>query len=55
LHHFVIGLIFLLTLLYIVLGCFLDGVSVIVLTAPVVLPMVIAKPLLVNCEQLIHP
>ena len=37
------GLIFLLTLLYIVLGCFLDGVSMIVLTAPVVLPMVTAQ------------
>ncbi|MDI1286452.1 MAG: TRAP transporter large permease subunit [Reyranella sp.] len=35
-----IGLIFILTLLYMVLGCFLDGVSMIVLTAPVVLPMV---------------
>ncbi len=34
------GLILLLTLLYIALGCFLDGVSMIVLTAPVVLPMV---------------
>ncbi|MFZ5784408.1 MAG: TRAP transporter large permease [Pseudomonadota bacterium] len=34
------GLIVLLTLLYIVLGCFLDGVSMIVLTAPVVLPMI---------------
>src|SRR3546814_17498386 len=29
-----------LTLLYIVLGCFLDGVSMMVLTAAVVLPMV---------------
>src|SRR3546814_17096611 len=29
-----------LTLLYIVLGCFLDGVSMLVLTAAVVLPMV---------------
>jgi hypothetical protein len=37
------GLILLLTLLYIVLGCFLDGVSMIVLTAPVVLPMVTAQ------------
>jgi TRAP-type C4-dicarboxylate transport system permease large subunit len=37
------GLIFFLTLLYIVLGCFLDGVSMIVLTAPVVLPMVAAQ------------
>lgn len=35
-----IGLIFFLTILYILLGCFLDGVSMIVLTAPVVLPMV---------------
>ena len=38
-----VGLIFFLTLLYIVLGCFLDGVSMIVLTAPVVLPMVAAQ------------
>jgi tripartite ATP-independent transporter DctM subunit len=38
-----VGLIVLLTLLYIVLGCFLDGVSMIVLTAPVVLPMVTAQ------------
>jgi tripartite ATP-independent transporter DctM subunit len=38
-----VGLIFILTLLYIVLGCFLDGVSMIVLTAPVVLPMVQAQ------------
>ncbi|KAF0103950.1 MAG: putative TRAP-type C4-dicarboxylate transport system large permease component [Rhodospirillaceae bacterium] len=37
------GLILLLTVLYIVLGCFLDGVSMIVLTAPVVLPMVTAQ------------
>ncbi len=37
------GLIFFLTLLYIVLGCFLDGVSMIVLTAPVVLPMVTSQ------------
>jgi C4-dicarboxylate transporter DctM subunit len=37
------GLILLLTLLYIVLGCFLDGVSMIVLTAPVVLPMITAQ------------
>lgn len=35
-----IGLIVILTLLYMVLGCFLDGVSMIVLTAPVVLPMI---------------
>ncbi|OFW97766.1 MAG: C4-dicarboxylate ABC transporter permease [Alphaproteobacteria bacterium RIFCSPHIGHO2_12_FULL_66_14] len=35
-----IGLIVILTMLYMVLGCFLDGVSMIVLTAPVVLPMV---------------
>ena len=38
-----VGLIVLLTLLYMVLGCFLDGVSMIVLTAPVVLPMVTAQ------------
>ncbi|MDP2375330.1 TRAP transporter large permease [Reyranella sp.] len=38
-----IGLIVILTLLYMVLGCFLDGVSMIVLTAPVVLPMVAAQ------------
>lgn len=37
------GLLVLLTLLYIVLGCFLDGVSMIVLTAPVVLPMIAAQ------------
>jgi TRAP-type C4-dicarboxylate transport system permease large subunit len=37
------GLIVLLTILYIVLGCFLDGVSMIVLTAPVVLPMIQAE------------
>lgn len=37
------GLIIFLTILYIVLGCFLDGVSMIVLTAPVVLPMVQAE------------
>ena len=35
-----ITLIFVLTLLYLVLGCFLDGVSMIVLTTAVVLPMV---------------
>jgi TRAP-type C4-dicarboxylate transport system permease large subunit len=34
------GLLAVLTLLYIVLGCFLDGVSMMVLTAAVVLPMV---------------
>jgi tripartite ATP-independent transporter DctM subunit len=37
------GLIIFLTILYIILGCFLDGVSMIVLTAPVVLPMVQAE------------
>lgn len=35
-----LGLIALLTVLYIFLGCFLDGVSMMVLTAAVVLPMV---------------
>jgi tripartite ATP-independent transporter DctM subunit len=35
-----VGLLVVLTLLYIVLGCFLDGVSMMVLTASVVLPMV---------------
>jgi TRAP-type C4-dicarboxylate transport system permease large subunit len=34
------GLLIVLTLLYILLGCFLDGVSMMVLTASVVLPMV---------------
>jgi C4-dicarboxylate transporter, DctM subunit len=38
-----IGLIVILTVLYMVLGCFLDGVSMIVLTAPVVLPMIAAQ------------
>ena len=38
-----VGLIILLTALYIILGCFLDGVSMIVLTAPVVLPMIAAQ------------
>jgi tripartite ATP-independent transporter DctM subunit len=37
------GLLLLLTLLYMILGCFLDGVSMIVLTAPVVLPMVASQ------------
>ena len=37
------GLILILTLLYMLLGCFLDGVSMIVLTAPVVLPMIAAQ------------
>ncbi|WP_119418772.1 TRAP transporter large permease [Desertibaculum subflavum] len=37
------GLIVFLTILYIILGCFLDGVSMIVLTAPVVLPMIQAE------------
>ena len=36
----VLRLLIVLTLLYIVLGCFLDGVSMMVLTASVVLPMV---------------
>jgi len=34
------GLIVMLTMLYLILGCFLDGTSMIVLTAPVVMPMV---------------
>jgi tripartite ATP-independent transporter DctM subunit len=34
------GLIFALTLLYLVLGCFLDGVSMILLTTSIVVPMV---------------
>jgi C4-dicarboxylate transporter DctM subunit len=34
-------LLFLLTLLFVVLGCFLDGISVVVLTTSVVLPMVL--------------
>ncbi|MFC7553336.1 TRAP transporter large permease subunit [Pseudoroseomonas wenyumeiae] len=35
-------LILVLTLLYLVLGCFLDGFSMIVMTLPIVLPLVIA-------------
>ncbi len=35
-----IGLIVMLTGLYMVLGCFLDGTSMIVITAPVVMPMI---------------
>lgn len=35
-----VGLIVMLSLLYLVLGCFLDGTSMIVVTAPVVVPMV---------------
>ena len=34
------GLLFALTILFIVLGCFLDGISVIVLTSAVIVPMV---------------
>jgi C4-dicarboxylate transporter DctM subunit len=34
-------LLFILTLLFVVLGCFLDGISVVVLTTSVVLPMVL--------------
>jgi len=34
-------LLFLLTIMFIVLGCFLDGISVVVLTTSVVLPMVL--------------
>ncbi|WP_176085685.1 TRAP transporter large permease subunit [Martelella sp. HB161492] len=37
-----IGLLLALTVLYVVLGCFLEGVSMIVLTASVVMPMVAA-------------
>ena len=33
-------LLFLLTILFVILGCFLDGISVVVLTTSVVLPMV---------------
>ncbi len=36
-----VGLIVMLTCLYIVLGCFLDGTSMIVITAPVVMPMIV--------------
>ncbi|MGE0415280.1 MAG: TRAP transporter large permease [Acetobacteraceae bacterium] len=35
-----IGLIVMLTMLYMILGCFLDGTSMIVITAPVVMPMI---------------
>ena len=35
-----IGLLVMLTVLYMILGCFLDGVSMIVITAPVVMPMI---------------
>lgn len=38
-------LILLLTLLYIVLGCFLDGTSMIVMTLPITLPLVVAAGL----------
>jgi C4-dicarboxylate transporter, DctM subunit len=34
------GLILALTLLYLVLGCFLDGISMVVLTTAVIMPMV---------------
>ena len=34
-------LLFLLTIMFVILGCFLDGISVVVLTTSVVLPMVI--------------
>ena len=36
-----VGLIVMLTALYVVLGCFLDGTSMIVITAPVVMPVVV--------------
>ena len=34
------GLIFALTILYLILGCFLDGISMVVLTTAVIMPMV---------------
>jgi len=37
-----IGLLILLFIFYAILGCFLDGISMVVMTLPVVLPMVIA-------------
>jgi len=37
-----IGLVALLMVVYIVLGCFLEGMSMIVMTLPIVLPMVVA-------------
>jgi tripartite ATP-independent transporter DctM subunit len=37
-----IGLIFLLMVIYIVLGCFLEGISMVVMTLPIVLPLVVA-------------
>src|SRR5699024_4439603 len=33
-------LLFVLTILFIILGCFLDGISIVVLTASIILPMV---------------
>jgi len=36
------ALIFVLSLIYILLGCLLDGISMIVMTLPIVLPMVVA-------------
>ncbi len=40
LHLSAAGLLFALTLFFIIMGCFLDGISVVVLTTSVVLPMV---------------
>lgn len=37
-----IALVFLLMVIYIVLGCFLEGISMVVMTLPIVLPLVIA-------------
>jgi C4-dicarboxylate transporter DctM subunit len=37
-----IGLIFLLMIIYIVLGCFLEGISMVVMTLPIVLPLVLS-------------
>jgi len=44
-HLSAVGLIVILTIAYIVLGCLLDGVSMIVLTLPLVLPMVVSAGL----------
>jgi C4-dicarboxylate transporter, DctM subunit len=37
-----IALVFLLMVIYIVLGCFLEGISMVVMTLPIVLPLVVA-------------
>lgn len=42
LHLGPVGLVVLLLLVYLVLGCFLDGISAIVMTLPIVLPLVTA-------------